>query len=127
MSNDCVMFVRIHSSDTGGGQLMKKIVIACVGLLLLVTYGCSGEDTKEPAGKTKEAVIEVKDKAVEMSSETATSTKEAAIEVKDKAAEMVSDAATSTKEAAIEIKDKTVEMGSDAVKATKKKPAIEGC
>lgn len=84
---------------------MKKIVIAFVGLLLLVTYGCSSEDTKEPAEKTKEAVTEVKDKAVEMSSETATATKEAAIEIKDKA----------------------VEMGSDAVKETEKKPAIEGC
>lgn len=77
---------------------MKKIVIAFVGLLLMVTYGCSSEDAKESAEKTKDTVIE-----------------------------MSSDAASATKEAAIEVKDKAVEMESDAVKAAKKKPAIEGC
>ena len=77
---------------------MKKILIACVGLLLVVSYGCSSEDTKESAEKTKEVIIETKDKAVEM-----------------------------TSEAAIETKDKAEEMGGDAVKTSKKKPAIEGC
>ncbi len=84
---------------------MKKIAIIFVGLLLLFTFGCSSEDAKESAEKTKETVIETKDKT----------------------AEMTKDAATATKEAAIETKDKTVEMGSDAKKAVKKKPAIEGC
>jgi uncharacterized protein YcfL len=85
---------------------MKKFLIAFVGLLLMVTFGCSSEDTKEPAEKTKEAVMEAKDKTVEMAN----------------------DAATATKETAVEVKDKAVEMGNDdAVKETKKKPAIEGC
>ena len=34
---------------------MKKILIACVGLLLMVSYGCSSEEAKESAEKTKEA------------------------------------------------------------------------
>jgi uncharacterized protein YcfL len=84
---------------------MRKILIAFVGLLLMVSYGCSSEDKKEAAEKTQETVIETKAKVAEVSSE----------------------AATATKEAAIEVKDKATEMADDAVKATKKKPAIEGC
>ena len=84
---------------------MKKILIACVGLLLMVSYGCSSEDAKESAEKTKEVVIEAQEEAAEMTSE----------------------AAIATEEATTEAKDKAVEMGSDAVQTSKKKAAIEGC
>jgi uncharacterized protein YcfL len=37
---------------------MKKFLITCVGLLLLVTYGCSSEEAKEATEKNSETAVE---------------------------------------------------------------------
>jgi hypothetical protein len=58
---------------------MKKIAIILAGLLLMVSSGCSDEDRKETAEKTKEAVTATKEKATEMSKEAASVVKEAAV------------------------------------------------
>jgi hypothetical protein len=127
------MFLHLEIDDTRGGLSMKKILIVFVGLLLMVSFGCSSEDTKNASEKAKETVIEAQDKAAAMSSGAATATKEAihreatTIETKDKVVEMADEAATATQEAGVEAKDKAEEMGHDAVKASKKMPAIEGC
>ncbi len=93
---------------------MKIIVIACVGLLLMFTYGCSSEDAKEAAETTKETVIETQEKAAEMASDAVSATKDAAVEAKDKAAEMIN-GTNDTSET------------SDTVKKPRKRPALEGC
>jgi len=41
---------------------MKKIAIILAGLLLMVSSGCSDEDRKETAEKTKEAVTATKER-----------------------------------------------------------------
>ncbi|NOR24891.1 MAG: hypothetical protein GQ542_10965 [Desulforhopalus sp.] len=71
---------------------MKKIFIVLVGLLLMVSFGCSSEEDKTASEKAKETVIEAQDKAEEMADDAATATKEAADEVQDKAEEMADDA-----------------------------------
>jgi PBP1b-binding outer membrane lipoprotein LpoB len=58
-----------------GFQSMKKILITCVGLLLMFSYGCSSEDPKTSTEKAKEAVIEARDKAVEVGNDTVKATK----------------------------------------------------
>lgn len=35
---------------------MKKILCALIGMLLLVSYGCSGDDVKEPEENTTEVI-----------------------------------------------------------------------
>jgi uncharacterized lipoprotein NlpE involved in copper resistance len=77
---------------------MKKIVIAFVGLLLMVTIGCSNEEKKEPAETSNETVIQTEDKT-----------------------------AAATKEGAIEGQNKDAGTTAEAVKEPKKKPPIEGC
>jgi uncharacterized protein YcfL len=78
---------------------MKKIVIAFVGLLLLVTLGCSNEDKKES---------------------TETSSEKTVIETQEK-----TDSAT--KEGAIEGQNQDTGTTGEAVQEPKKKPPIEGC
>ncbi len=54
---------------------MKKVMIAFIGLLLLASYGCSNEGTNESADKTKESVIEAKNKDVKISNDAVKSPK----------------------------------------------------
>lgn len=71
---------------TEGKTIMKKLLIAVVGLSLMFAYGCSSDDVKKSAEETKEVTIEAKDKAVETSSKAVTATKEAAETTKKKPA-----------------------------------------
>lgn len=71
---------------------MKKILIVFIGLLLMVSFGCSSEDDKTTSEKAKEVVIEAQDKAEEVADDAADATKEAAEEVEDKAEEVADDA-----------------------------------
>ena len=74
---------------------MKKATIIFLGILLMLTFGCSREDANKVTEKAKEAT---------------TATKEAMVDTSQKASEMTKEAATATKEAASETAGKVKEM-----------------
>ena len=75
---------------------MKKILITIVGLLLMFTYGCTSDDAKKSAEKTKEVTIEAKDKTVSATKDAANATKDAAANATEKTTTTVKDAAKTT-------------------------------
>ena len=109
---------------------MKKTALIILAGLMLFTFGCSSDEAKDAAEKTKEAFSATKlaaNKALEdakkMTKEAADkaveATKETAQEMKEKAVEVSEQAAEATKEAAKEVKEKAAEVTEQAATATK--------
>ncbi len=77
---------------------MKKIIITLVGLLLLVTFGCSNDEKKESTEKTDQTKMETQNPTV-----------------------------PGTNDAVVNPENKNSQMSDEAVQKPKKKPTIEGC